>query len=140
MSDIRERARTALVTKVEQLRLTFTPYPLVVEFANGAVVNTARQSHPYLKAGLRYQDGAQIELATNPGHRIMGTIVLEAWVKQGTGTRQANELLAHFYPAIQMRDTLPPLRTAAARFAPAPLRDGWLAEAALIPFWMDSFA
>ncbi len=138
MSDIRERARIAVVNKVEALRASFTVYPLTVEYANGNVVNTALQTRPYLRVQIRYQDGQQIGLSLTPGHRLLGTIVVEACVKEGSGTRQANELLAHFYPALHMKDSIPPLRTLASRFAPVPLRDGWTGEAALIPFWVDS--
>lgn len=138
MSDLREQIRLAVVAKVESLKATFTDYPLVIEYTNGNVVNTADQVDPYLKVRIVYQDGAQIDLATSPGHRLMGTVVLEACVKQGTGTKAANELLGHFYPAMHMRDTIPPLRTLASRFAPGPTRDGWAIEAALIPFWADS--
>lgn len=140
MSDIRERARKSLTAKIESLKDTFPDYPLEVEYGNGDVINTALQDKPYLKVAIRYQGGRQLELALEPGHRLMGTIVIEACAKEGSGTRMANELLSHFYPALQMRDTIPPLRTMAARFAPVPLKDGWAGEAALIPFWMDSAA
>lgn len=140
MSDIRERARKALTIKIESLKATFAAYPLEVEYANGDLINTALQTKPYLKVGIQYQGGRQLELALEPGHRLMGFVVIEACTKEGSGTKMANELLSHFYPALQMRDTIPPLRTMAARFAPVPLKDGWTGEAALIPFWMDSVA
>lgn len=140
MSDIRERARIALITKVEALRANFYDYPLVIEYANLPVVNLSMQTDPYLRVGLKYADGNQIDLGTDPGHRLLGTIVLEARVKEGMGTGQANSLLAHFYPSIHMKDTLQPLRTRAARFATPPNKDGWATETALIPFWLDSFA
>lgn len=138
MSNLRESVRVALVAKVEALKATFTAYPLAIEYVNGQAVNTATQSNPYLKVHLTYQDGQQIDLGRNPDYRMIGTIVLEACVKEGTGTRQANELLEHFYPALHMKDTIPPLRTLAARFTSRPARQGWSAEAALIPFWADS--
>jgi len=33
---------------------------------------------------------------------------------------------------------MPPLRTQAAKFSSKPAKDGWVAQAALIPFWYDS--
>ena len=138
MSNLRELVRTALVAKVETLRASFMAYPLKVEYANGIKVNTALQTNPYLKAWIVYQDGQQVNLALNPDHRLIGTIVLEACVKEGSGTKAANTLLEHFYPAIHMKDTIPPLRTLAARFSSKPASDGWAAEAAIIPFWADS--
>lgn len=138
MSNLRELVRTALVAKVETLRASFTAYPLKVEYANGEKVNTALQTTPYLRVWIVYQDGDQINLASAPDYRLIGTIVVEARVKEGNGTKAANELLNHFYPAIHMKDTIPPLRTLAARFSSKPASDGWATEAALIPFWADS--
>ncbi len=139
MSNIRELIRIALVTKVESLKATFSSYPLVIEYANGNVVNTALQKNPYLRVWIVYQDGQQVDLSNKPGHRLMGTLVVEACVKAGTGTSAANKLLGHFYPELQMKDTIKPLRTLAARFASKEAgSDGWATEAALIPFWADS--
>lgn len=138
MSNLREEIRAAVVTKMTALAGTFTAYPLKIEYANGDVVNQATQVNPYLKVHIVYQDGAQIDLARSPGYRLIGTLLVEACVKDGSGTRKANELLNHVYPALHMKDTIPPLRTLAARFVSKPARDGWAAEAALIPFWADS--
>ena len=140
MSDLRERIRIALVDEVEALRATFTEYPLEVEYANGKVVNTATQTKPYLKVRIVYQDGDQINLALDPDYRAIGSIVVEAAVKAGSGTAEANRLLEHFYPTLQLSDRMGPLRTRAARFASKDARDGWAAEAALIPFWADSIS
>ena len=138
MSNLRESVRTALVTKVEALRSSFTAYTLKVEYANGEKVNTALQTNPYLRVWIVYQDGDQINLASAPDYRLIGTIVVEARVKEGSGTKAANDLLNHFYPSLHMKDTIPPLRTLAARFSSKPAADGWATEAALIPFWADS--
>lgn len=138
MSNLRERIRLALTERVEDLKATFTAYPLLVEYANGQVVNTATQVNPYLKVKIVYQGGDQINLALDPDHRAIGTIQVEAMVKAGTGTAQANRLLEHFYPSLHMSDSMGPLRTRAARFASREARDGWAGEAALIPFWADS--
>lgn len=138
MSNLRESVRQAFVTKVTELASTFTAYTLKVEFSNGAKVNTSLQTDPYLRAWIVYQDGQQVNLSLTPDYRLMGTLVLEACVKEGSGTKAANQLLEHFYPAIHMKDTFPPIRTLAARFASKPTSDGWAAEAAIIPFWADS--
>ena len=138
MSNIREAIRISLTTKVEALKASFVGWPLAIEYANGEVVNTAIQTKPYLKVHIIYQDGEQLELAYNPNYRLIGTILVEACFKEGTGTKAANILLNHFYPALQMRDTMPPLRTMAARFSSKPVTQGWAAESALIPFWADS--
>ena len=140
MSDIRNQIETAVITKVEALKVGYTTdQNLIIEYGNCIGINTANQKKPYLKVSIVYQDGQQIELSNKPGHRIIGTLVVEACVKAGTGTSAANKLLGHFYPELQMRDDIKPLRTLAARFASKEAAsDGWAAEAALIPFWADS--
>lgn len=140
MTNPRELARQAIVAKVESLKALFTDYNLLVEYANGDVVNTALQKNPYLKVRIVYQDGSQIDLGEEPGHRLIGTIVIEACVKEGSGTKQANDLLNHFYPYMHMTDKIPPVRTLAARFASRNAVNGWVAEAAIIPFWVDAFS
>jgi len=134
----REQVRTALVNKIEALKSTFSTYTLLVEYDNLVTVNRATQSNPFLCVTIVYQDGYQIDLAANPSHRVLGTIVIEANVKEGSGTSRANLLLEHFYPSIHMKDNLPPLRTYAAKFASRSAKDGWAVQAALIPFWYDS--
>lgn len=138
MSNLRETIRENFVTKVTALAATFPDYSLKVEFSNGVKVNTALQTDPYLKAWIVYQDGQQVNLSMTPDYRLMGTLVLEACIKEGSGTKAANRLLEHFYPAIHMKDTMAPIRTLAARFSSKPASDGWAAEAAIIPFWADS--
>lgn len=140
MSDTRERIRAAVESKVDALKATFSDNPsLIVEYGNTIGINTADQKKPYLRVSIVYQDGQQIDLSSKPGHRLIGTLVVEACVKAGTGTSAANKLLGHFYPELQMKDNIEPLRTLAARFASKEAAsDGWVAEAALIPFWADS--
>ena len=136
--NIREEIRKTVIGKVEALKQTFTPYTLAIEYTNSKRINLAEQVNPFMRVSIVYQDGSQINLGSNPGHRLMGTIVLEALVKEGSGTGKHNELLGHFYPSMQMSDKLLPLRTQAAAFSPGGSKDGWFAEAALIPFWADS--
>lgn len=133
----REHARQALTAKIVALKATWTEYPLEVEFDNYDTVNQSTQTHPYLCVSMVYQDGFQIALGPAAPSRVLGTIVIEAKVKAGSGTAQANRLLEHFYPGVHMTDTLAPLRTLAARFDSAPPKSGWVAQAALIPFWYD---
>lgn len=140
MATTREQARTALVEKLETLKAGWTGYDLIIEYPNTVPVNMSEQNKPYLCVSMLFQDGMQIDLSTNPSHRVIGTIVLEAMLKEGSGTRQANELLEYFYPEIHMKDSIPPLRTMAARFASKPAKNGWIAEAAIIPFWYDSLS
>jgi len=133
----REDARVAVVTAVEALKATWAPYPLLVEYDNRIAVNRATQSNPFLCVRIKYMGGEQLALGQNGGHRLMGMIELEANVKQGQGSKQANDLLQHFYPTLHQTDAFPPVRTYAARFTSKPPKEGWDNEVALIPFWFD---
>ena len=44
----REDVRIKLTERIEALKLTWTDYPLVVEYDNAEAVNEAEQSTPYL--------------------------------------------------------------------------------------------
>lgn len=134
----REEARVALVTKVEALKATWTAYTLVVQYDNRLLVDLAKQTNPYLRVSMEYLDGNQIALGPNGGHRLIGAIVVEAWVKEGAGMKQANDLLQHFYPSMHMTDSMFPLRTYAAQFRSGNAVKGWVAEAAIIGFWHDA--
>lgn len=133
-----EQARQAVTLRVMQLHATWTEFPLWVEFQNSKPVNIATQVHPFLRVSLVYQGGEQVDLSDKPAHRASGTLVVEALCKEGEGTAAANRLLAHFYPHLQMTDSMYPVRAHAARFASHPPVLGWFAQAALIPFWYDS--
>lgn len=136
----REQARVALTTKVNALKATWLAYTLIVEYDNRMLVNLATQQNPFLRVGMVYMDGFQIDMSTAPSHRILGTIVVEAFTKEGGGSKMANDLLQHFYPSLHMSDAMPPIRTYAAQFKTGRVFDGWQPEAAIIPFWFDSNA
>ena len=133
-----EQARTAVITKVEAIKSTWTEYPLVVEYYNTTLVNTATQTKPYLRFNMVLVDGYQTDLGTNPGHRVMGMLAVEAMVKEGTGLAQANKLLEFFYPKLHMTDSMTPVRTYAASFNTVNSVKGWTGQGAYIPFWFDS--
>ena len=136
--NLREEVRKAVVAKITSLQATFTAFPLDVEYPNAKAVNTSTQSKPYLKVTVKYQDGLQTTLGNDPGHRLIGMLVLEARAKEGTGQSVQNDILHHFYKPLQMKDTIPPLRTLAAKFTSGDPFEGWVTETAIIPFWVDS--
>ena len=134
-----EAGRVALATKIKQLADAWTAYTLVVEYDN-RTVDPAAQVNPYLCVSLDFKDGYQADLSARPFHRALGVISLEVVVKAGSGRKLADELLEYFVDALQMKDTMPPLRTRAA----VPLtmlkdKEKNLARfPTAIPFWMDS--
>lgn len=135
----RETVRQKITTAVQALKTTFTGYTVVIEYDNMQTVNRATQSNPFLSVTLVYIDGMQVGLGYGSMHRPIGTIVLEAWDKEGAGTARMNKLLDHFYRGLQMTDSMAPVRTHAARFSSKRVPEqGWIAQAALIPFWFDT--
>jgi len=138
MKVTREDVRQKIVLKLEQLKSLWTAFPLAIEYDNLAKVNLATQSEPYICFNIVYQDGNQIGLGYKSGFRVMGTLVLEVKVKEGSGNAKANLLLDHFVSPIHMTDSLVPLRTMASKYASKSAVNGWTTQAALIPFSYDS--
>lgn len=132
-----EQARVALVTKIEALKATWLAYPLLVQYDNRESINYSTQVNPFLRVSIEYFNGAQIALGPNGGHRMMGVILLEAWVKVGQGSKLGNDLLTHFYLGVHQTDAMPPLRTKAAEFKTGNTINGWKAQAAIVPFRHD---
>lgn len=134
----REDVRKIVTARIESLRVAFATYPLLVEYDNFNTVNRATQSDPFIAVTFRYIDGYQINLGPSSETRALGTVVVEIFEKVGAGTARQNELIEIFYRGLQMTDSMAPVRTLAARFAPRPAEAGWAAQAALIPFWYDT--
>lgn len=130
-------AQVAIATRVNQLAGLWTDFTLAVEYENQKSVNLATQTNPYIRLGIDYLDGYQADLAKNPIHRNLGMILIEACAKEGTGTLVLNRILEHFYKPMQMRDTLVPVRTYAARPTEGYPKDGWYRKPVMIPFWFD---
>lgn len=132
----REAARAGLTKVVVDLAKTF-PGGVSVELPNQLQLDYATQTKPFLKVDIRFIDGWQASIGQDRHHRVVGSLVLEAWVNQGMGMKPANDILEHFYPNIHMRDTIPGVRTFGAKFASRPGPSGWRIEAAIVPFWFD---
>lgn len=132
LNDIREK----IVSAVEAIKVDYGP--IVTEYHHLRAVNLDLQSDPFLSTRIMLYDGMQINLGKNGGNRLMGSIVLEAKYKEGEGSKVANNILEYFYRKIHMTDDHYPVRTYAARLSGRSVVKGWLAEAAIIPFWCDS--
>jgi len=128
--------RETVVTAIEAAKSTYGP--LVVEYHHLKSVNLDTQSDPFLSVRVMLFDGMQVSLGKNGGNRLLGSIVLESKYKEGSGSKIANNILEHFYREIHMTDRHYPVRTYAARFSGRSVVKGWLAEAAIVPFWCDS--
>ena len=132
-----EQARQKITARVEALKATFGA-PVVVDYANAERVDTTAQKDAYLHVAIRRMDGQQVGLGVDSLQRVIGTVVLEARCREGTGTAQMNKILEHFYRGLHKTDVMSPVRTYAARFGPGTVKDGWVRESSVIPFWYDS--
>lgn len=128
--------RTKVVTVTEAIKADYGP--LLVEYYHLKAVDLNTQSDPFLGVRIMLYDGIQTNLGRNAGNRLLGSIILEGKYKEGSGSKVANQILEFFYRRMHMTDDHYPLRTQAARPSSRPLGKGWLAEAAIIPFWCDS--
>lgn len=128
--------RSDMTAAVEAAASTFSAYPLIIEYDNKIIVDTAKQVNPFLQVRMKLLDGYQMELANKPHHRLVGQIELAAVVKVGAGSAKAYQLLDHFYPKLH-KTRLGTLRTMMA--LPGPVKDhlGWSYYPVLIPLWVD---
>lgn len=134
----RDQVRKIVTSKVEALRASFKAYPLLVEYDNVITVNRSTQTLPFLAVDLVYMDGYQTSLGVGNNHRVLGTLIIEANDKVGQGTSRMNTLVDHFYRGLSQTDSLFPMRLHSARFTSKQPFNGWVAQAAVIPFWYDS--
>lgn len=136
----REAARTAVTTKAEALKASWSDYALKMEYEN-TLLDMSKQSKPFVRITLHYTDGYQANLGTSPTHRAVGGILIEALAKESTGSKVPNQLLDHFYKGMHMSDAMLPVRTYAAKFLPHQQAvNGWQSFAVVVPFWFDDIS
>jgi hypothetical protein len=131
-----DQHRQSIVTAIEAAKLTFTDYPLVIEYDNRMLVDTATQVNPFLCVDIKFLDGRQADLSSSPIHRKIGQIHLQAVVKEGSGTAKALQLMEHFYQPLQ-RGQFGGVRTHMATFAKEMVFKGWVYYPAIVPFWTN---
>lgn len=131
-----EQHRQSIVTAVEAAKATFTTYPLIIEYDNRMLIDQATQRNPYLCVDILFMDGFQADLSTNPIHRKVGQIHLQAVVKEGAGSAQALQLLDHFGTALQAK-ILGGVRTKMQTYARSKPHLGWVYTPVVIPFWTN---
>lgn len=129
------QARQDIVTAVEAARAAYSG-PLGIEYENRDLVNPANQHQPWLAVTISVLDAFQGDLAEHPIHRHIGVVLLEAHVKEGTGTVAALSLLNHFSARLQ-RSHLGMVRTHLADARPSGTKAGWYVARAAVPFWFD---
>lgn len=133
----RELIRQTLVAAVESAKASFAPgYQLLIEYDNRWTIDTQTQTNPYLKIDIKFIDMEQADISNDPTHRILGQLVLGAGVKAGSGSKEANFILDHFFPRLQ-RKTFGTVRTHMATVAPDVNHLGWLYCPVIVPFWAD---
>jgi hypothetical protein len=132
----REAARIGITNALLALKATY-PGGLEVELPNQVELDPAAQTAPFMKVRIVYQDGYQASLSRH--HRVIGHLVLECWVNAGLGTKPANDMMEHFYKPLHMSDSIPGVRTYAAKFIANLPRPGWDIHPVIIPFWFDDY-
>ena len=133
----RETFRQAVVTQIQALAATWVEYPLIVEYDNRTVVDTQKQTNPFLCVQIVYMGGEQVTLGTTPHHRVSGQIHLAAAVRDGQGSARSNALLQHFYPTLHLR-SIDGARMWGASFEKDRPHLGWVYSPILIPFDYDT--
>ena len=132
----RESVRQAIVGLIEARKATWSDYTLIIEYDNRLLVDTQTQHNPFLRVGITYFDGEQIDLGSQ-NHRDQGLVVVSAVVREGEGSAKANALLDHFVPSLQQR-SIGALRLWGSR----PHKDsphlGWVYYPVAIPFEADT--
>lgn len=131
-----EAIRQSVATAVSAAVATFTDYPLVVEYDNRIIVDTATQTNPFLTVETKMFDGFQANMSDAPLHRLLGQIHLAVAVPEGTGRALANKVLDHLYPKLQ-RKKLGVIHTTMAIPSPEKPHNGWIYYPVLIPFRSD---
>jgi hypothetical protein len=133
----REKIRVDIVTAISALKAGFPGvYPLVIEYDNITAIDTQYQTDPYLRVDIKFIDMSQADISDNPTHRVHGQILLAAAVKEGAGTKAANQILDYFYPKLQ-RKGFGMVRTHMATVAPETPHLGWVYFPVIVPFWSD---
>lgn len=134
-----EQHRQSIVTAVEAAKATFTAYPLIIEYDNRMMIDHSTQVNPYLCVDLKFLDGYQADLSTNPIHRKIGQIHVQAVVKEGAGTALAYQLLDHFAPKLE-RKIFGGVKTRMSTYAREATHRGWVYFPVVIPFWADDIS
>lgn len=135
----RESFRQAVVTAVEARKALWVGYSLIVEYDNRIIVDTQTQTNPFLCVEIQYLDGEQVDLGGSPNHRVYGSLTVAAAVKEGSGSKLANELLQHFYPALHLT-TIDGARMWGAKPEKTKPHRGWVYHPVSIPFDFDTTA
>lgn len=132
-----EDANQAIRTKIEALKAAFN-VNLTVKYDN-RFIDYSAQTEPFLEVEILNINGYRATIGPNGTHRILGSIILTARVREGDGIAAANAMLQAFYPGIHMSDTaVSPVRTEATKLTRAKKEGDWAGEAAVIPFWYDN--
>lgn len=135
----RESFRQAVVTAVEARKASWSGFTLVIEYDNRTLVDTQTQTNPFLCVEIQYIDGEQVDLGGSPNHRTYGQLTLAAAVREGGGSKQANELVDFFYPALHLT-TIDGARMWGAKPEKSKPHRGWLYYPVSIPFDFDTTA
>ena len=128
----------AIVSAIEAKKASWSTYPLVIEYDNRIIVDLKTQTNPFLDARVIFMDGEQVNLGVNPRTRFFGQLHLSAVVREGSGWKQARDLLDFFIPALAVQTLGGTVRMAGSRPAKQHPHLGWVYYPVLFPFEADT--
>lgn len=135
-----DQIRSALFSAVESAKVGFNGgYTLLIEYDNRIVVDTTKQTDPFLTVELDFSDSEQADLSNNPVQRYSGMLTLNAAVPLGSGRAQALKLLDWFYPQLQ-RKAFGVVRTEMARVRVERRHNNWVYYPVYVPFRSDQLS
>jgi hypothetical protein len=133
-----DQARQAIVDAIEAAKVGSPIDPIVIEYDNRILVDTATASDPFLCVDIKLFAGEQADLSPNPRQRMWGQIHLKAAAKEGAGTADQLRILEHFMTRMQ-RKKLGPVQTFMAGVGLAMPLKGWSYYPCIVPFYYDNF-
>lgn len=132
-----DEIRSTFAQAVENVKVLFTEYPVVIEYDNRMIVNVDNQTNPFLCVETKIVGGRQADLSANPIRRYVGFFILTAKARLGEGTRKQTELLEFFYTRLDKRKIGPSIIEMADFDGVVRKSGNWTGISALLPFRAD---
>lgn len=130
-----EACRLAIITQFETAMTAYptSPKPLV-QYENRNLVDTSTQTLPFIGIDIVNINGHQLELGSAGISVQYGQIIVTAFCKENTGSRDAGLLLDYFLPYFDKKE-LGIVRTQSAMYSKAKTVKGWQGYPVTVPFW-----
>jgi hypothetical protein len=131
-----EHIRKALTAVVETARAGAPVANVLVEYENRALLDTQKQSVPYLKFKLHFMDGRNASMGLGARYRAYGNLTLTVAVKEGKGTSESLQMVSYLRPLLHSK-VVQGIHLQDASLHPNVPHLGWIYSPLLVPFWYD---